>query len=175
VRSPPLISWRQLFRYESTKLQVMHMIGKNRPNIFGRRRFLEVATGALATTQLVSGHAANARLILDNSKDENEPGPSDWASLMDPGISETAKIFADADVTRAIPATVQKKRCVEGGHHGHQLAQLQKNARSPFSPDARTSVTGQTIPTVEMTGDTPSAASRCESATIIEPERALTW
>jgi pimeloyl-ACP methyl ester carboxylesterase len=43
------------------------MIGKSRLNIFGRRRFLEVAAGALATTQLATRQAANARLILDSS------------------------------------------------------------------------------------------------------------
>jgi pimeloyl-ACP methyl ester carboxylesterase len=39
------------------------MIGKKRPNISGRRRFLEVAAGALATTQLAAG--ANAGLAID--------------------------------------------------------------------------------------------------------------
>ena len=43
------------------------MIGNNRLNIFGRRRFLEVAAGALATTQLMPVQAANAGLVLDET------------------------------------------------------------------------------------------------------------
>jgi pimeloyl-ACP methyl ester carboxylesterase len=38
---------------------------KARPNIFDRRRFLEVSVGALATSQLIPGEAANARPVLD--------------------------------------------------------------------------------------------------------------
>lgn len=45
--------------------RVTHMIGNNGLNIFGRRRFLEVAVGALATTQLVRGQPANAGLALE--------------------------------------------------------------------------------------------------------------
>jgi pimeloyl-ACP methyl ester carboxylesterase len=41
------------------------MIGNNGLNIFGRRRFLEVAVGALTTTQLVRGQPANAGLALE--------------------------------------------------------------------------------------------------------------
>ena len=41
------------------------MIGKKRLNIFGRRRFLEVAAGALATTQLATGQVVNAGLVVD--------------------------------------------------------------------------------------------------------------
>jgi pimeloyl-ACP methyl ester carboxylesterase len=43
----------------------MRMIGKNRLNMFGRRRFFGVAAGALATAQLVPGQAANAGLVLE--------------------------------------------------------------------------------------------------------------
>ncbi|WP_167770562.1 alpha/beta fold hydrolase [Bradyrhizobium niftali] len=41
------------------------MIGNNRQNIFGRRRFLSVAAGALATTQLMPVPVASAGLVLD--------------------------------------------------------------------------------------------------------------
>ena len=41
------------------------MIGSNRLNIFGRRRFLGVAAGALATTELMPVPVANAGLVLD--------------------------------------------------------------------------------------------------------------
>jgi pimeloyl-ACP methyl ester carboxylesterase len=41
------------------------MIGNNRLNIFGRRRFFGVAAGALATTQLMPVQVANAGLVLD--------------------------------------------------------------------------------------------------------------
>jgi pimeloyl-ACP methyl ester carboxylesterase len=41
------------------------MTGKDSLNIFGRRRFLEVAVGALATTQLVPGERANAGLAFE--------------------------------------------------------------------------------------------------------------
>jgi hypothetical protein len=44
---------------------VTQMIGKDGLNIFGRRRFLEVAVGALATTQVVPGRPANAGLVLE--------------------------------------------------------------------------------------------------------------
>ena len=41
------------------------MFGKNRSDIIGRRRFLEVAAGALATAQLIPNQAAQARLSMD--------------------------------------------------------------------------------------------------------------
>jgi pimeloyl-ACP methyl ester carboxylesterase len=41
------------------------MTGKNRLKIFGRRRFLEMAAGGLATTQVMPVQAANAGLVLD--------------------------------------------------------------------------------------------------------------
>ena len=41
------------------------MIGKEHLEIFGRRRFLEVAAGALATTQIVPSRAAKAGLFVD--------------------------------------------------------------------------------------------------------------
>src|SRR4051794_19268765 len=44
---------------------ITHMIGNNRLKIFGRRRFLEVAAGALVTTQLMPVQTANAGLDLD--------------------------------------------------------------------------------------------------------------
>lgn len=43
----------------------MHMSEKARLNFFARRRFLEVATGALAATQLISLQVADAGLVLD--------------------------------------------------------------------------------------------------------------
>jgi peptide methionine sulfoxide reductase MsrA len=43
ICSMPRISWRQLLRCVSAKWRATHMIGKNHLNIFGRRRFLEVA------------------------------------------------------------------------------------------------------------------------------------
>jgi pimeloyl-ACP methyl ester carboxylesterase len=43
------------------------MIGTRGLNIFGRRRFLEIAAGALSTTQFVRGQAASARPMLDGS------------------------------------------------------------------------------------------------------------
>lgn len=58
------------------------MIGKNHLNIFGRRRFLEVVAGALATTQLVPGQAANAGLSPDRSiKLAQSETPSSFSSL----------------------------------------------------------------------------------------------
>src|SRR3954452_207892 len=44
---------------------VIHMSEKARLNFFGRRRFLEVATGALAATQLMPVQVADAGLVLD--------------------------------------------------------------------------------------------------------------
>src|SRR5258705_4546161 len=43
----------------------MHMTEKARLNFLGRRRFLEVATSALAATQLIPVRVANAGLVLD--------------------------------------------------------------------------------------------------------------
>jgi pimeloyl-ACP methyl ester carboxylesterase len=58
------------------------MIGKGRLNIFGRRRFLEVAAGALATAQLATVQAANARLVLDSSIElAQSDAPSSLPSL----------------------------------------------------------------------------------------------
>src|SRR3954453_2914273 len=48
------------------KDRVMHMSEKARLNFLGRRRFLEVATGALAATQLIPVQVANAGLVLDD-------------------------------------------------------------------------------------------------------------
>lgn len=80
--STPLISWRQLLLDEPAKPQVTHVIGKNHLNIFGRRRFLEVVAGALATTQLVPGQAANAGLSPDRSiKLAQSETPSSFSSL----------------------------------------------------------------------------------------------
>ena len=41
------------------------MIRKNRSDVVGRRRFLEVAAGALATAQLIPDQAVDARAMLD--------------------------------------------------------------------------------------------------------------
>jgi pimeloyl-ACP methyl ester carboxylesterase len=73
------------------------MIGKNRLNVFGRRRFLKVAAGALATTQLVPGQAANARLILDNSiKLAQSEAPGSFPSLkqIDAGVLDVGYVEA---------------------------------------------------------------------------------
>jgi pimeloyl-ACP methyl ester carboxylesterase len=43
------------------------MIGKNDPNIYGRRRFLAAAAGVLTTTELVPNRPAKARLVFDRS------------------------------------------------------------------------------------------------------------
>jgi pimeloyl-ACP methyl ester carboxylesterase len=43
------------------------MIRKNRSDVVGRRQFLEVAAGALATAQFIPDQAADARAILDRS------------------------------------------------------------------------------------------------------------
>jgi hypothetical protein len=55
---------------QTAPIQLGRMTGnspdwKTTPDIFGRRRFLEVAAGALAMTQLATGQVANARLVLD--------------------------------------------------------------------------------------------------------------
>ncbi|WP_442578186.1 alpha/beta fold hydrolase [Mesorhizobium sp. ASY16-5R] len=43
------------------------MTGNNSPNLFGRRRFFEVAAGALVATQVVPAQAANASQIIGKS------------------------------------------------------------------------------------------------------------
>jgi pimeloyl-ACP methyl ester carboxylesterase len=62
------------------------MIGKKRLNIFGRRRFLEVAAGALATTQLATGQVASAGLVLE--------GPIKLAQSEAPGSFSALKQVA---------------------------------------------------------------------------------
>src|SRR5258708_30363998 len=73
------------------------MIGKSRPDIFGRRRFLEVAAGALATTQLVPSQAANAGLVLDRSIKLAQSEAVGWfASLkqIDAGVLDVGYVEA---------------------------------------------------------------------------------
>jgi pimeloyl-ACP methyl ester carboxylesterase len=80
------------------------MIGGSRLNIFGRRRFLEVAVGTLATTQLATGKAANARLVLDSSiKLAQSEASSSFSSLkqinagvLDVGYVEAGQIDGPA-------------------------------------------------------------------------------
>jgi pimeloyl-ACP methyl ester carboxylesterase len=80
------------------------MIGKNRLNIVGRRRFLEVVAGALATTQLVPGRAAEARPILDGPIElaqSDAPGPVPslkqvHAGVLDVGYAEAGPIDGPA-------------------------------------------------------------------------------
>src|SRR3954469_19124832 len=76
---------------------ITHMIGNNRLKIFGRRRFLEVAAGALVTTQLMPVQTANAGLDL------NEPiqlaqfeGTGSFASLkqIDAGVLDVGYVEA---------------------------------------------------------------------------------
>ena len=43
------------------------MIRQNRLELFGRRRFLEVAAGALGALQFAPSHAANAALLVESS------------------------------------------------------------------------------------------------------------
>jgi pimeloyl-ACP methyl ester carboxylesterase len=47
--------------------RMTHMSGNNSPNSFGRRRFFEVAAGALVTTQVVPTQAANASQVVNKS------------------------------------------------------------------------------------------------------------
>jgi pimeloyl-ACP methyl ester carboxylesterase len=82
------------------------MIGKNRLNIFGRRRFLEVVAGALATTQLVPAQAANVRLVLDRpikqaqSEGTGSFSPLKWigAGVLDVGYVEAGPIDGPAAI-----------------------------------------------------------------------------
>src|ERR1700722_5582378 len=50
------------------------MINQNGLKVFGRRGFLEVAAGALATAQLVPDQAANAGLTVDRTIKLTQPG-----------------------------------------------------------------------------------------------------
>src|SRR5260370_41186489 len=73
------------------------MIGKERLNIFGRRRFLEVAVGALATTQLVPGQAANAGLVLDRPIElaqSEVPGSFSSLKQIDAGVLDVGYVEA---------------------------------------------------------------------------------
>jgi pimeloyl-ACP methyl ester carboxylesterase len=73
------------------------MIGNNSLNVFGRRRFLEVAAGAFATTQLVLGQAAEARPVLDNSiKLAQSEAPGSFLSLkqIDAGVLDVGYVEA---------------------------------------------------------------------------------
>ena len=73
------------------------MIGKKRLNIFGRRRFLEVAAGALATTQLATGQVANAGLVVDRPfKLAQSEAPGSFSALkqVDAGVLDVGYVEA---------------------------------------------------------------------------------
>ncbi len=73
------------------------MIGNNRLNIFGRRRFLGVAAGALATTQLSPVQAADAELVLDgNIKLAQSEGGGSFSPLkqIDAGVLNVGYVEA---------------------------------------------------------------------------------
>src|SRR4051812_6220677 len=72
-----------------------HMIGKN--GILGRRRFLEVAAGALATTQLLPVRVANAGLTLDGTIQlAQSEGAGSFSSLkqIDAGVLDVGYVEA---------------------------------------------------------------------------------
>jgi pimeloyl-ACP methyl ester carboxylesterase len=58
------------------------MIGNNHPDILGRRRFLEIAAGGLATTQLVPAQAANAVKLAQSEA----PGSPSSLKQIDAGV-----------------------------------------------------------------------------------------
>ena len=73
------------------------MLEKQRLNIFGRRRFLEVAAGALATAQLVPGQAASARPVLDGSiklAQSEVPGSLPSLKQIDAGVLDVGYVEA---------------------------------------------------------------------------------
>jgi pimeloyl-ACP methyl ester carboxylesterase len=73
------------------------MIGKNRLNVFGRRRFLGVAAGALATTQLATGQVANAGLVLDKPfklAQSETPGSFSAVKQVDAGVLDVGYVEA---------------------------------------------------------------------------------
>jgi hypothetical protein len=73
------------------------MIGNNRLKIFGRRRFLEVAAGALVTTQLMPVQAANAGLVLDEPiRLAESEGTGSFTSLkqIDAGVLDVGYVEA---------------------------------------------------------------------------------
>ena len=73
------------------------MIGKDGLNIFGRRRFLEVAAGALATTQLVPDQPANAGLVLDRPIEVAQsevPGSATSLKQIDAGVLNVGYVEA---------------------------------------------------------------------------------
>jgi pimeloyl-ACP methyl ester carboxylesterase len=73
------------------------MIGKKRLNVFGRRRFLEVAAGALATTQLATGQVANAGLVLDKPfklAQSETPGSFSAVKQVDAGVLDVGYVEA---------------------------------------------------------------------------------
>jgi pimeloyl-ACP methyl ester carboxylesterase len=75
--------------------RVTHMIGKN--GILGRRRFLEVAAGALATTQLLPVRVANAGLTLDGTIQlAQSEGAGSFSSLkqIDAGVLDVGYVEA---------------------------------------------------------------------------------
>jgi pimeloyl-ACP methyl ester carboxylesterase len=73
------------------------MIGKDGLNIFGRRRFLEVAVGALATTQFVPDQPANAGLFLDRPIEVAQsevPGSATSLKQIDAGVLNVGYVDA---------------------------------------------------------------------------------
>ena len=73
------------------------MIGKKHLKIFGRRRFLEVAAGALATTQLVPSQTANAGLVVDRPiklAEAETPGSLSPLKQIDAGVLNVGYVEA---------------------------------------------------------------------------------
>ena len=73
------------------------MIGNNGLSIFGRRRFFEVAVGALATTQLVPSHSANAGLVLERPVEMAQsevPGSLTSLKQIDAGVLNVGYVEA---------------------------------------------------------------------------------
>ena len=79
------------------KKRVTHMMGEDGLNIFGRRRFLGVAVGALATTQLVPDQSANAGLVLHRPIEVAQsevPGSATSLKQIDAGVLNVGYVEA---------------------------------------------------------------------------------
>ena len=79
------------------KERVTYMMGKDGLSIFGRRQFLGVAVGALATTQLVPDQPANAGLVLDRPIEVAQsevPGSATSLNQIDAGVLNVGYVDA---------------------------------------------------------------------------------
>ena len=79
------------------KERVTHMMGKDGVNIFGRRRFLGVAVGALGTTQLVPDQPASAGSVLDRPIEVSQsvvPGSATSLKRIDAGVLNVGYVEA---------------------------------------------------------------------------------